>query len=93
MVQAFRPLELGELAALGLSKEFDDTATKYGMTNAQTALSWLSSQQGVVVIATTHDEQHLNENLKAIETKMDTEDIELLRSKFPVKTLEKNWIR
>jgi diketogulonate reductase-like aldo/keto reductase len=92
LIQAFRPLELGKFEnnnapiLAGLAK-------KYSLTNSQLALSWLTSQQGVVVVATTHKKEHLQQNLKAVETKIEDKDIERLRNEFPIKTLDKNWIR
>ena len=68
-------------------------AEKYQASQSQIALSWLTSQRGVVIVTTTHSQKHLEENLEAVDIQMEQEDIEKLRSEFSVKKLEKNWIR
>lgn len=68
-------------------------ADKYSLSNSQMALAWLTSQKGVVVVSTTHDEKHLMQNLKAVDTKIEGEDIERLRNEFPIKHPDKVWIR
>ncbi len=92
LIQAFRPLELGELET---SEEtiLKEIAEKYSLTNSQLALAWLTSQQGVVVVTTTHKEEHLLQNLEAMNIQLENEDIEKLRRDFPTRTLDKMWIR
>ncbi|MBP7875672.1 aldo/keto reductase [Candidatus Woesebacteria bacterium] len=91
-IQAFRPLELGELATNN-NEVLLSMAKKYSVSPAQIALSWLTSQNGVIVVTTTHDKNHLAENLRATALEIDEEDIEILRRSFPAKKLEKSWIR
>lgn len=95
LIQAFRPLELGTMEQIthAESSLFLKIAEKYSMTKSQLALAWLISQSGVVVVSTTHQEQHLQENLEAVNTKIDLEDVERLRKEFPIKNLEKMWLR
>jgi diketogulonate reductase-like aldo/keto reductase len=92
LTQAYRPLEIGEFENLdsGLLKEM---AEKYSLTKSQIALAWLTSQEGIIVVATTHEEKHLLQNLKAVDTKLELEDIERLRKQFPIKHPDKVWIR
>lgn len=92
LVQAFRPLELGEFENY-TSELMDEMTTKYSLTNSQLALACLTSQKGVVVVATTHNKTHLSQNLKAVDVQIEEKDIEMLRKKLPKKTLDKNWIR
>lgn len=92
LIQAFRPLELGEIET-SEAPVLKELAQKYSLTNSQLALAWLTSQSGVVVVATTHKKEHLLQNLKAVETKITDEDVERLRNEFPVKVSDKKWIR
>lgn len=92
LIQAFRPLEQGELTKLGIP-QLDKIANKYEASPAQISLSWLTSQEGVVVISTTHNKDHLRENLEGISIKMKPEDIEFLRDDFPTKKLDREFIR
>lgn len=92
LVQAFRPLELGEFEKQE-SELLIELAKKYSLTNSQLALAWLTSQEGVVVVATTHKEGHLLQNLDAVNIQLEGSDIEKLRQEFPRKTLDKKWIR
>lgn len=92
LIQAYRPLELGELAMVD-NELLSDIAKKYAVSPSQIALSWLTSQEGIVVVATTHNNKHLDENLRATELKLDKEDIEKLRRSFPIKKLDRMWIR
>lgn len=92
LIQAFRPLELGELATTE-NQLMKSMAEKYQASQSQIALSWLTSQQGVVIVTTTHSQKHLEQNLEAVDIQMEQDDIEKLRSEFSTKKLEKNWIR
>ncbi len=92
LIQAFRPLELGEFEN-EKSDLLVELANKYSLTNSQLALAWLTSQEGVVVVATTHKKEHLLQNLDAVNIQLEVDDTEKLRQKFPRKTLDKKWIR
>lgn len=92
LIQAFRPLELGELVTTE-NQLLNSMAEKYKASQSQIALSWLMSQNGVVIVTTTHSQKHLEQNLEAVDIQMEQDDIEKLRSEFSAKKLEKNWIR
>ncbi len=92
LIQAYRPLELGELATTN-NQLLVNIAEKYVVSPTQVALSWLTSQEGITVVATTHDKRHLDENLLSTELMLDEEDIEKLRKSFPIKKLDKLWIK
>ncbi len=82
MFIAWRPLQKGVL----LQEEnnlFDEIAKKYNKTPAQIALNWLISQENVVTLSKTGDENHLKENLGALGWQMDKEDIERLDKEYP----------
>jgi diketogulonate reductase-like aldo/keto reductase len=91
-VQAYRPLELGELASVD-SGILEKMSEKYSLTKAQVALTWLTSQEDVILTCATHKEEHLRENLKGIKVKLENDDIELLREEFQAKELDRNYIR
>jgi aryl-alcohol dehydrogenase (NADP+) len=60
-----------------------DIAEKRGVSNAQVALAWLLHQPGVVapIIGATKLE-HLDDALKAIELKLDAEELKLLDATY-----------
>jgi diketogulonate reductase-like aldo/keto reductase len=91
-IQAYRPLELGELATVK-SDLMDELTEKYSLTEAQIALSWLTSRENIIVTCNTHSEEHLKENLKGINTQLSDEDIQRLTENFPVRDLDKIFIR
>ncbi len=79
---AYRGVEKGKMA--------DDPpevlvriAKKYGKTPTQIALAWLTSQAMVGALIFTRNAKHHAENLTAFETRLDPEDVELLRRDFP----------
>lgn len=79
---AWRPLQKGMLLdnPPDVLKQMMD---KYGKTAAQIALNWLISQDHVVTLAKTSTREHLKENLGAFGWTMETQDIELLRQRYP----------
>lgn len=91
-IQAFRPLAHGELVT-ATHDLIQELGQKYSLSPAQLALAWLTSQEGVVVVATTHTKSHLEDNLDAVSTKLDAGDVERLRTEFPYKTEDIKWIR
>ena len=82
IVTAYRPVEKGLLAQLGISV-VDELSEKYGKTPAQIALNWLISQPNVVTIAKSRNIAHLEENLGALDWTMTPDDVELLRREYP----------
>lgn len=78
---AWRPLKdvMSRTFELGALKKICD---KYKKTPAQVAINWLISQPSVVTISTMRTPAHLMENLGALDWKMETKDIELLRKKY-----------
>ena len=59
----------------------------------QLAIAWLTSQEGVIIVPTTHNKQHLLSNIAAIKVTIKDEDIEKLRKEFNIKTPTKTYIR
>ncbi len=82
MFIAWRPLQKGIL----LQHEgnlVDELAAKYHKTPAQIAINWLISQDNVVTLSKTTKIEHLQENLGALDWKMEKEDIERLDKEYP----------
>jgi diketogulonate reductase-like aldo/keto reductase len=62
--------------------ELASVTAKYGITPLQAALSWVTSQPGIVAICRTSSVEHLQENVAATRVHMETDDIEHLRRSF-----------
>jgi len=77
MLVAWQPVELGSREDL-----LSAVAATYDATPTQAALNWLISQPNVCVVAGTRHVEHLSENLGALGWRMQTADIELLRSQY-----------
>ncbi|MBU1037282.1 aldo/keto reductase [Patescibacteria group bacterium] len=82
LLMAWRPLKEAMILeeVPDIIKKLGD---KYQKTPAQIALNWLISQLNVVTISKTGSKEHLQDNLGAVGWRMDKEDIEYLRKKFP----------
>lgn len=82
MFVAWRPLEEGFFFGFGkqVLKKYSE---KYKKTPAQVAINWLISQKNVVTLSKMRSKKHLDENLGAIDWKMDKNDVEILRREFP----------
>lgn len=79
-VMAYSPIEQGRILkypALG------KIAERYGATPAQIALSWLLRQPGVIAIPKAACTAHIEENLAALDIRLDRDDLALLDRAFP----------
>ena len=81
-LMAWRPLEKGAIPE-NPPAVLNDICTRYERTPARVAINWLVSQSHVVTLSTMQSEQHLRDNLGAMDWTLRPEDIELLRSQFP----------
>ncbi len=77
-VVAHTPLAGKSLADRSENKVILKIAAKYEKTPAQVALNWLLSQAGVVVIPKAVEQEHIEENLGALEFEMSADDINSL---------------
>jgi diketogulonate reductase-like aldo/keto reductase len=82
MLVAWRPVEKGKLTERGTGV-LDEMCNKYNKTPAQVAINWLTSQKNVVTLSKMGSMSHLQENLGALDWKMDKKDVEKLRKEFP----------
>jgi len=80
MVMAYSPLGQGPLLrkpALG------KIAGKHGCDPAAVALAWVLRQPGVVTIPKATNPEHVRANIKAVDVKLDAEDLAALDAAFP----------
>ena len=87
MLVAWRPLQEVVTMAQGVPL-LEQLGWKYEKSLAQIALNWLVSQPQVVTISTMRTARHLQDNLNAVNWKMEGEDIERLRQELPAKLRE-----
>ncbi|MBV8775864.1 MAG: aldo/keto reductase [Alphaproteobacteria bacterium] len=79
-IMAYSPIEQGRmLGHAGLA----EVAKRRGATPAQVALAWLLRQPGMVVIPKATDQNHLRENLGALDLKLGDDDLADLDRAFP----------
>lgn len=78
---AYSPLGKGELARPG-NAVLDALAEKYGKTQAQVSLNWLTSQEKVVAIPKASKLEHLRDNIGAVDWRLSREDFLRLREAF-----------
>jgi diketogulonate reductase-like aldo/keto reductase len=80
MVMAYSPLGQGPLlrkAALG------KIAAKHGVDAAAVALAWVLRQPGVITIPKAVTPAHVRANMRALEVKLDADDLATLDAAFP----------
>jgi diketogulonate reductase-like aldo/keto reductase len=82
MLVAWRPLQ--EVVTMAQSVPLlEQMGWRYEKSLAQIAINWLVSQPQVVTISTMRTARHLQDNLNAIDWKMEEQDIERLRQELP----------
>ncbi|MFA7191973.1 MAG: aldo/keto reductase [Candidatus Paceibacterota bacterium] len=81
-ISAWRPLQKGMFSE-DAPQIILDMAEKYKKTPAQIAINWLVSQPYVITLSKTRSEEHLNQNLGALDFIMDNDDIEKIRKEYP----------
>jgi len=82
-VMAYSPVEQGRI--LG-HKAIRSVADRLGATPAQVALAWTLRQPGVVSIPKAGRVEHVRENRKALDLKLDAEALKALDGAFPPPT-------
>lgn len=82
MLVAWRPVQKGMLS-IAHNEVLDGVCQKYGKTPSQIAINWLISQKNIVTLSKMASQEHLEENLGALNFTMDEEDIALLDKEFP----------
>jgi diketogulonate reductase-like aldo/keto reductase len=79
-IMAYSPIEQGRM--LG-HKGLVDVAGRLGATPAQVALAWLLRQEGMIVIPKASRQEHVRENLGALDLKLSDNDLAELDRTFP----------
>jgi diketogulonate reductase-like aldo/keto reductase len=80
MVMAYSPLGQGPLLrkpALG------KVAARHGVDPGAVALAWVLRQPGVVTIPKAVKPEHVRANMKALDVKLDADDLKALDAAFP----------
>src|SRR5262249_26030479 len=80
MVMAYSPLGQG---ALLRKPALDKIAAKHACDPAAVALAWVLRQPGVITIPKAKDPEHVRANVKAMEVKLDQDDLAALDGAFP----------
>ena len=80
MVMAYSPLGQGPLLRKPALKAIAD---KHGVDPAAIALAWVLRQPGVVAIPKAVRPDHVRANLRALEVKLDADDLKALDAAFP----------
>lgn len=80
MVMAYSPLGQGPLLRKPALKKVAD---KHGIDPAAVALAWVLRHPGVITIPKAVKPDHVRANLKALEVKLDADDLKALDAAFP----------
>ena len=79
-IMAYSPIEQGRM--LG-NKTLAEVGGRHGATPAQVALAWLLRQDGMIVIPKASRQEHVRENLGALDLKLSEQDLADLDRAFP----------
>jgi diketogulonate reductase-like aldo/keto reductase len=79
-IMAYSPIEQGRM--LG-HKALAEVGARHGATPAQVALAWLLRQDGMIVIPKASRQEHVRENLGALDLKLGGDDLADLDRAFP----------
>ncbi|TGQ87019.1 aldo/keto reductase [Mesorhizobium sp. M8A.F.Ca.ET.208.01.1.1] len=79
-LMAYSPVEQGALAR---NARLDAVAALHGATPAQIALAWVMRQDGVIAIPKAGSQEHVRQNVAALDIKLTPQDIADLDRAFP----------
>jgi diketogulonate reductase-like aldo/keto reductase len=79
-IMAYSPIEQGRM--LG-HKALGEVGARHDATPAQVALAWLLRQDGMIVIPKASRQEHVRENLGALDLKLTEADLADLDRAFP----------
>ncbi|MFC1663474.1 aldo/keto reductase [Patescibacteria group bacterium] len=82
LVSAFRPLDKGKLPNAS-DKLMEEMKEKYSRPASQIALRWIIQQPNMVAIFKAAQIDHLEEDLGALEWKLDKSDVRILTDEYP----------
>ncbi|WP_262027772.1 aldo/keto reductase [Microvirga sp. Mcv34] len=79
-LMAYSPIEQGRLPASGI---LESIGRKHGASPFQIALAWLLHQPGMIAIPKASSAEHVRDNHRALEIRLDSDDLEAIDSEFP----------
>jgi diketogulonate reductase-like aldo/keto reductase len=82
-LMAYSPVEQGALAR---NARLDAIAARHNATAAQIALAWVMAQPGVIAIPKASSQEHVRQNVAALDIKLTGEDLTELDRAFPPPT-------
>jgi diketogulonate reductase-like aldo/keto reductase len=82
-LMAYSPVEQGALAR---NTRLEAVATRHDATAAQIALAWVMAQDGVIAIPKASKQEHVRQNVAALDIKLTREDLTDLDRAFPPPT-------
>jgi diketogulonate reductase-like aldo/keto reductase len=82
-IMAYSPVEQGALAR---NSRLEAIAARHNATAAQIALAWVVAQPGVIAIPKASSQEHVRQNVAALEIKLTSEDLAELDRAFPPPT-------
>lgn len=82
-LMAYSPVEQGALAR---SAKLQAIASRHDVTPAQIALAWVMRQDGVIAIPKASSQEHVRQNVAALDIRLTSQDIADLDRAFPPPT-------
>jgi len=82
-IMAYSPVEQGALAR---NSRLEAIAARHNATAAQIALAWVMAQPGVIAIPKASSQEHVRQNVAALDIKLTSEDLAELDRAFPPPT-------
>jgi diketogulonate reductase-like aldo/keto reductase len=82
-IMAYSPVEQGALAR---NARLEAIAARHNATAAQIALAWVVAQPGVIAIPKASSQEHIRQNVAALDIKLTSEDLAELDRAFPPPT-------
>ncbi len=82
-IMAYSPVEQGALAR---NARLETIAARHNATAAQIALAWVMAQPGVIAIPKASSQDHVRQNVAALDIKLTSDDLAELDRAFPPPT-------
>ncbi len=79
-LMAYSPIEQGRIPRRGALQK---VAEKHGASAFQIALAWLLQKPGVIAIPKASSPEHVRDNCRALEIRLDPEDLAAIDAEFP----------
>jgi diketogulonate reductase-like aldo/keto reductase len=79
-LMAYSPIEQGRIPRKGVLQQIGE---KHGASAFQIALAWLLQKPGVIAIPKASSPDHVRDNRRALEIRLDSEDLAAIDAEFP----------